>query len=117
MKNSKRILAVMCILSIMALNAPLGHGACLQHGKVAYVAVTYLNPTSAYAYIYVAQQTAFPSYYTYYYTGNPSVIQAALSAQAGNLRVGINGNAEACATTGLTRPGGTITNIYVYSIY
>src|SRR6266542_595192 len=116
-KLKSRILAALCILSIMALNAPFGNAVCNQSGKVVWVTITYVSATSAYAYIYLAQKTTFPINYNYYYTNNPTLIQAALSAQAGHLIVGINGNAAACADTGTTRYGGVATNLYVYTLF
>ena len=123
MKKSKsRILAVLCILSIMALNAPLGDATCLQFGKVVYVyiAAPSISSTSSYAYIYITQQTTFPtlpSYNVYYYANNPAVIQAALSAQVGRLGVSINGDADLCPSSGSLRYGGIAKEINVYSQY
>jgi hypothetical protein len=118
MKNPKtRILAVLCILSLLALNVPYSQAACVNYGKIVYLYVVYVSATTAYAYIYVSPNVLLPTYYHYYYTNNASVIQAALTAAGSQIPVTIYGNAASCPTTGAYRYGGTITQILLYPSY
>src|SRR5437867_10156267 len=115
MKSSMtRILAVLCILSLMALNVPYSNAACNQYGKIVYLYVVYVSASSAYAYIYLAPNVLLPTYYHYYYTSNPVLIQTAVSAYGAGIPVGIYGNATSCPTVGSYRYGGTITQIILY---
>ena len=118
MKISKsKILAVMCILSLLALNVPYSQAVCTNYGQIVYLYVIYTSATTFNAYIYVSPNVLLPAYYSYYTTNNPGILAAALNAQAGGIPVSIYGNAASCPTVGSYRYGGSITQIVLYSKY
>lgn len=107
----KHLLVVALLASLVVLGA-VGNSeaACNVQGRIVY---TYTNGVVLYVYI-APSTTALPTFYYYYTTTDPELMQKINTAQAGNLRCFIYGNAASCPTTVPTRFGGVITAVYTY---
>lgn len=100
------LLASMVVLGIVENS----EAVCQLQGRIIY---SYTNGTVLYVFI-APSSAALPTYYVYYTTTDPELMQKLNTAQAGNLRCTIRGSADVCPTTGPQRFGGVVQLVYTY---
>ena len=112
-----KILISLVALGLIFSSVNMASAVCSVLGKVVYIHVIPLTPTTQNAYIFVnvPAATVMPAYFYFFQTGNPSVISAALASESGNLGVRIEGDAAACPAAGAYRDGGIIQRIYTFT--
>jgi hypothetical protein len=108
MGSMKKIVLVLMIAAVMAFLAAPAHATCQTLGKIV---VLNLTGTSAVVYLSTGGVVSF---YRFYSTNNLQFITMLTAAQASGSWVRITGNASTCSGTGLTRNGGTITDISAF---
>lgn len=110
-----------CLLVCSALLLGLANtseATCSMWGKVVYTS----ESVSGFSAVVAPSTSYYPTTY-YVFTlapsslGNIALINKINTAQAANQKVFVVGNASACGTSGLPRPGGIITAVQVSSIY
>lgn len=115
--KSKSIILFVLICSVLLLGTVTTSEAnCSITGKVIY---TYQSATTFTAYV---SNSNLPTHYFYFYgqpsasLGNVGLINKINTAQAGNLKVNIVGNAGACGASGTYRYGGYVLYVTTYSM-
>jgi hypothetical protein len=113
MMKMKHFLVIALLASMVAMGAVSSSEAtCTAYGKIIY---SYTNGTTLYVYVAVSQVGTLPTYYYFYQTTDPEMMQKLNTAQAGNLRCAVVGSVTSCPTTGVSRPAGIISAVYTYN--
>jgi len=115
----KRLLSiVLLVVAAVVLTLPLSADAvCTLYGKITYV-VSY--QTGTYIYVTPITSAVTPLGYSYYFwipTPSGNLIGTANSANASSKTIYVIGNAAICPSTGISRPGGTATQINIADSY
>lgn len=116
MKMTKIIVVFLVAASFVFAGVIGADAVCGQYGKIAQIYVAG-GTTSTYAIVYLQRITSgvTNSYYHYYRTDKPGVLDVLSSAFAANHTVYIAGNAAACPSSGIARYGGYIRSARVYN--